>query len=359
MKAALISLGSISSQWTLEAMRTYFEEVADILLKNIEINIGVKSAEVLYEGKPLPSFDCIYAKGSFRYATVLRALTNASGKESYMPIASESFTLGHDKLLSHLAMQLHRVPMPTTYLSSSIQGAKKILAKVNYPIIMKFPQGTQGKGVMYAESMASASSMLDALTALRQPFLIQEYIETGGVDVRAIVVGDKVVAAMKRKAVVGEKRANIHAGGVGEAYQPDFYTKKIAVETARAIGADICAVDMLEGPKGPLVIEANLSPGLQGITKATGINVADKIARFLFEKAQAFKEKGTKKETHKIMEDLGIENMQKKIEEIITHLDFRGERILLPKLATNATQLTDKDEIILKLGKGRITIEKA
>lgn len=359
MKAALISLGSISSQWTLEAMRTYFEEVADILLKNIEINIGVKSAEVLYEGKPLPSFDCIYAKGSFRYATVLRALTNASGKESYMPIASESFTLGHDKLLSHLAMQLHRVPMPTTYLSSSIQGAKKILAKVNYPIIMKFPQGTQGKGVMYAESMASASSMLDALTALRQPFLIQEYIETGGVDVRAIVVGDRVVAAMKRKAVVGEKRANIHAGGVGEAYQPDFYTKKIAVETARAIGADICAVDMLEGPKGPLVIEANLSPGLQGITKATGINVADKIARFLFEKAQAFKEKGTKKETHKIMEDLGIENMQKKIEEIITHLDFRGERILLPKLATNATQLTDKDEIILKLGKGRITIEKA
>ena len=359
MKAALISLGSISSQWTLEAMRTYFEEVADILLKNIEINIGVKSAEVLYEGKPLPSFDCIYAKGSFRYATVLRALTNASGKESYMPIASESFTLGHDKLLSHLAMQLHRVPMPTTYLSSSIQGAKKILAKVNYPIIMKFPQGTQGKGVMYAESMASASSMLDALTALRQPFLIQEYIETGGVDVRAIVVGDKVVAAMKRKAVVGEKRANIHAGGTGEGYLPDFYTKKIAVETARSIGADICAVDMLEGPKGPVVIEANLSPGLQGITKATGINVADKIARFLFEKAQAFKEKGTKKETHKIMEDLGIENMQKKIEEIITHLDFRGERILLPKLATNATQLTDKDEIILKLGKGRITIEKA
>ena len=358
MKAALISLGSISSKWTLEAMRKYFDEVDDIHLRNIEINIGVKNEEVLYEGKPLPQFDCIFAKGSFRYAPVLRALTNALSTCAYMPITSESFTLGHDKMLTHLALQLNHIPTPTTYLSASIEGAKKILAKVNYPIIMKFPQGTQGKGVMYAESMASASSMLDALTALRQPFLIQEYIETGGVDVRAIVVGDKIVAAMRRKAVIGEKRANIHVGGAGEAYLPDFNTKKIAVDTARSIGADICAVDILESPRGPLVIEANLSPGLRGITKATGIDVADKIARFLSEKTKMFKEKDAKKGAHKIMEDLGIESSHKEMGQIITHLDFRGERILLPKLATNAAQITDKDEIILKLDKGRIIIEK-
>ena len=87
---------------------------------------------------------------------------------------------------------------------------------MKYPIVLKFPHGTQGKGVMFAESFAAASSMLDALIALKQPFLIQEYIETGGVDVRAFVVGDKVVASMKRKAVRGEMRANIHAGGTGE-----------------------------------------------------------------------------------------------------------------------------------------------
>ena len=93
---------------------------------------------------------------------------------------------------------------------------KELLTKVNYPIVMKFPEGTQGKGVMFADSISSASSMLDALGALRQPFIIQEYVETGGRDIRALVVGDKVIAAMCRQAQRDEKRANIHAGGSGE-----------------------------------------------------------------------------------------------------------------------------------------------
>ena len=110
--------------------------------------------------------------------------------------------------------------MPDTYVVSSIEAAKKILKQVKYPIILKFPHGTQGKGVMIADSFAAASSMLDTIESLKQPFLVQEYVETEGSDIRAFVVGDKVVAAYKRKAAIGEKRSNIHAGGKGEPIVP-------------------------------------------------------------------------------------------------------------------------------------------
>jgi len=214
MRAALISLGSKSSEWTAEAMRKHFDEVDELDLKDMEINISGKKSEVLYQGKPIINYDCIFAKGSFRYAPLLRSLTSLLKNKCYMPLSASSFTIGHDKLLTQLRLQKHNIPMPKTYLAATTYAAKQILEKVNYPIIMKFPQGTQGKGVLVADSYASASSMLDALTALNQPFLIQEFVDTGGTDVRAIVVGDKVVAAMKRKADIKEARANIHAGGM-------------------------------------------------------------------------------------------------------------------------------------------------
>lgn len=359
MKAALISLGSKSSKWTVDAMRKYFDVVDDINLKDIEVNLGVGKLDVLYNGKPLPKYDCIYAKGSFRYAQLLRSITRALSQQTYMPIKAATFTMGHDKLLTHLAFQLYKIPMPITYLASSPEGAKKILEKVNYPIMMKFPQGTQGKGVMFADSFASASSMLDALSALRQPFLIQEYVETGGVDIRALVVGDKVIASMKRKAVPGEERANIHTGGTGEACTLDAHTRKIAVDAAQAIGAEICAIDMLEGPKGPLVIEANLSPGLQGVTAVTNIDVADKIARFLYKRTKESTESGKKLTASKLLEEVSRKSDEKIIEEIITNLDFRGDRILLPKVITDMTKFDDKKEVTIKVKKGKVVIEKS
>jgi len=357
MRAALISLGSQSSKWTIEAMEKYFGKVEDIDLRNIEVNLSSGESVVLYNGKPLEKYDCIYAKGSFRYAQTLRAVTGALYPSTYMPIKAGAFTVGHDKLLTHLFLQQYKIPMPTTYLSSSPTAAKKILEKVNYPIIFKFPSGTGGKGVMYAESFAAASSLMDALETLRQPFLIQEYIETGGEDIRIIVVGDKIVAAMKRKAIVGEKRANIHAGGEGEAFLPDSHMKKIVLEAARVIGVDICAVDTLESAKGPLVVEVNLSPGLQGITKATGVNVSDKIAKYLYEKTKTFTEKGTKKGAGEIMKEIAVEKGAKE-QQIVTNLDFRGERILLPKIITGMGKFNDKDEFIVKVKKGKIEIEK-
>ena len=355
LKAAVISLGSKSSKWVVKALKKYIRTVDDLNIKDIEVTLSPKGMEVLYKGKPLEKYDCIYAKGSFRYAPLLRAITLILSKDTYLPIAPPAFTIAHDKMLTQLALQQKGIPTPLTYLSSTPEAAKKVLENAHYPIIMKFPQGTQGKGVMFADSFAAANSMMDALTALKQPFLIQEYVETGGVDIRAIVVGDQVTASMKRKAESGEKRANIHAGGTGEACRLDTHAKKIAVDAAKAIGAEICAVDILETVKGPLVIELNVSPGLQGITQATKTDVSSKIAKFLYKKAKEFKESKKMTATKDILRELNSVGTYK---EILTSLDFRGERILLPKIVTDETKFTDKDELVVKVKSGKLVIEK-
>lgn len=353
-RAALISLGSKSSQWTLEAMRKYFDEVDDISLKHIEINFSGENAQILYKGEPLPEYDCIFAKGSFRYAPLLQGLTALYEKKCYMPIKSSAFSVAHDKLLTQLALQQERIPMPRTYQAATVEAAKSIMKGMNFPIIMKFPRGTGGKGVVFAESYASASSVLDALTALRQPFIIQEYIETDGTDIRAIVVGDKVVAAMQRRADHSEKRANIHSGGTTAPLELDDYTKKIAVKVARAIKAEVCGVDILMGAKGPLVIEANISPGLQGITAATKIDVADHIARYLYKRAVSIKEVEHEEQAAKVMQDTGL----KTSDTLITTLDFRGMRVLLPELIVKKAKLEEDSDYEITARPGFLSIKK-
>jgi ribosomal protein S6--L-glutamate ligase len=349
MIAAVISQGSISSRWVAEELKKVFDAVDMLDIKEFEVSLGGKEPEVFYEGKPLSrEYDCIYAKGSFRYVSLLRSLTTILGRTSYMPIRPGAFTAGHDKLLTHLKLQTANVPQPKTYVVSTADAGKKLLKKVDYPLVMKLPAGTHGKGVMLADSQESANSMVDALALLKQPFLMQEYIETGGTDTRAFIVGDDVVASMKRTAAEGEKRANIHAGGKATAVQLDDYAKKIAIDTARAVGADICAVDMLIGPRGkPLVIEINLSPGLQGITRVSGINVAQKIAKFLLVKAKEFR-----------IKEAGLAIKEATESEFVVHLDFRTNRILLPEQATKISKLSEQDEVSLKLDKGKIIMER-
>jgi len=358
VKAAVISMGSISSKWIVKAMKKYFEKVDAINIKNLEVYIHSKEYQIFYGGEPMDEYDCIYCRGSFRYSDLLRSITHALGDKVYMPIRPSSFTIGHDKLLTHLKLGDAKIPMPTTYLSSSADAAKKLLKKVNYPIIMKFPHGTHGKGVMFADSYESASSMLDALAVLNQPFLIQEYVETGGVDTRAIVLGNKVVAAMRRKAVQGEKRANIHAGGRGEAVILDANTKKVVVQTAQALGVDIGAVDLLEGSRGPMVLEVNLSPGLQGITKATKKDVADDIAKYLYKQTKEFKKADKITETESVMKELGVSQAESAGKHIISTLDMRGNRILLPEVITNITKFNENDEYTIDADKNRLEIKK-
>lgn len=352
MKAAIISQGSLSSKWTFEAMKKYFDEVDDIDVKNLEISISGNNAQILYMGKPLKKYDCIYAKGSFRYSQILRSLTSILHKDCYMPIISDAFTIAHDKLLTQLALEMSKIPMPKTYISSTIDSARQLLSSLNYPIIMKFPQGTQGKGVMFADSFSSASSILDALSALKQSFIIQEFIDTNSTDTRVFVIGDRVVASMIRKGAKDEVRSNTHIGGVGEHVEVDENTKQIAIKAAKALGAEICGVDVLQAYRGPLVIEVNISPGLQGITKATKIDIADKIAKYLYVQTKEKVEQKKKLNKKEVMADINQDS------NIITNLDFRGTRILLPELASVISKLKSDDQVEISIKKDFVSLKK-
>ena len=357
MKAAIISLGSKSSLMLAESMRKYFDTIDIIQLRNIEVNLG-KEGGIFHEGKRLAQYDCVYLKGSFRYAQLLRSIASLlEGKVPYMPLPANAFTTVHNKLLTHLTLEQHNIPMPKTYISATTDSAKESLEKVNYPIVMKFPEGTQGKGVMFAESLSSASSMLDALGALNQPFIIQEFIETGGTDIRALVVGDKVIAAMKRTAKNEDKRANLHAGGSGESIQLSRETSKLAVDTAKALGIEICGVDILEGNFGPLVIEANISPGLQ-INETSTLDIPDEIAKFLHRKTEEAISRITKSAAADVMREISIDSKSSIPQQIITSLHFRGERILLPELITKMTNFNDQKEYTFKAQKGKLEIEE-
>lgn len=360
MKAAIISQGSKSSKWTAKAMEKYFDEVDELDIRMIEVDISDKPI-ILYNGKPIDDYDCIYAKGSFKYAIALRAITEvikSYDKVLYMPISADAYTIGHDKILTHLKLIHNKIPTPLTYVAASPEAGKEVLKSMNYPIIMKLPSGTQGKGVIFADTFASASSMLDTLTVLRQPFLIQEYIETGSTDLRVIVCGDKVLTAMKRAGKIDEKRANIHAGGVGEKVLISENVKKIAIRSARALGAEVCAVDMLDNKlKGPVVIELNISPGLQGITEATGIDVADKIASFLAAKTKEMIDSVKKKDSKEVMTELNID--ESKNHSIITNLKARGSKLILPEIAYKISKIDEDTEVEVSLKKGEIKIRKA
>src|SRR4030042_1654653 len=358
LKAAIISLGSESSELTGESMKKYFSQVDELDIRKIEVNISGRSAEIIFDGKPIEDYDCVYVKGSFRYAQLLQTLTSLLEKKCYMPISADAFTIAHDKLLTHLELQKHNIPMPKTYVSSTIQAAKNILKGINYPIMMKFPHGTGGKGVMYADSYASASSLLDALATLRQPFIIQEYVETGGTDIRAIVIGNRVAASMKRKASSMEARANFHAGGTGEPIELDTMTKKLAVDVAKAIRSEICAVDILQSARGPLVIEANISPGLQLISATTKIDVADIIANYLYERTIELRGKKKELEAAKIIKGIDEKKSWGEKRKIITTLDFRGNMILLPELITRSTGFEPDDNFEIDMEPDKVSIKK-
>lgn len=336
-------------------MKEYFDEVDMLNIKDLEISFSGDKSEVLYQGEKLKRYDCILAKGSFRYAQLLESITAILEHGCYMPIKSSSFTVGHDKLLTQLALHQADVPMPKTYIVSNVDGAKSLLEKINFPIILKFPNGTGGKGVLFADSMQVANGILDALSALRQPFLIQEYIETGGRDVRAIVIGDRVVAAYQRVASAKEVRANIHSGGTGEPIELDAATKKLCIKAAKACGADIAGVDLLPSHRGPLFLEVNLSPGLQGVTATTNINVADLIAQFLYEQTRERKEQISAHNTKEIMKELEEQPEQ---QEIITALEFRANKILLPQIVTKLTKFNESADYKFTTGKEFLQISK-
>ncbi len=290
MRIGIVSLGGKSSKAVAQSCKKFFGKVDLLDIRKFEVHISNDGVKVTYEKKDLEKYDCLYVRGSYKYALLQRSITRALCQEVYMPISPEAFTIGHDKFLTLLELQKHGVPIPKTYYAATTSLAKKILEnEVDYPVIMKLPEGTHGKGVMIADSLKSARTVLDILDDFNKPFIIQEFVETKDTsDIRVIVVGDEIVAAYKRQAAAGEVRTNIHAGGTRAPYTLTDEEIKLALDSAASIGAGICGIDILNAEK-PSVIEINLSPGLSSVKEVTGIDVMDNIANYLYKKTVDFK----------------------------------------------------------------------
>jgi len=346
MKLAVVSLGGGSSLKILKEASKLFKDVISIDIRKLEVGLKTKSIDINFERRKLDDFDCVYIRGSHKYSNIQSAIAESFLHRCYLPTLPFAFNLAHDKFLTSLYLRRNSVPIPTTYLVESRQMAKSLLEKVHYPIVIKIPSGTHGKGVMFADSLESAKSIIDALKVFNQPFVIQEFIETveGEIsDVRAIVCGDRIIACMKRRAAKGELRANIHMGGVGEAFTLSEDQEQIAIRAAKCVGAEICGVDMLLG-KEPYVVEINLSPGLEGISMATKKNVAKLVAEYLYKRTEGYKKKG-----------FGV---QKKIGEIVTNVKVMAGVLKVPSPISKLGGLIDGDEVHVKVSKGIIKIVK-
>jgi ribosomal protein S6--L-glutamate ligase len=196
---------------------------------------------------------------------------------------SQAITRSRDKLRAQQLLAVAGVALPATTFAHDARHASGLIDRVGgTPVIIKLLEGTQGRGVVLAETRKAAESVIGAFRQLDANILVQEFIrEAGGDDLRVIVIGGKVVAAMERHAAPGEFRANLHRGGTAERARLTAEERRTAVRAAKALGLNVAGVDMLRSNRGPLVLEVNSSPGLEGVEKATGVDVATKIIEFI------------------------------------------------------------------------------
>ncbi len=208
---------------------------------------------------------------------------------------SQAITRSRDKLRSMQILARAEIGMPITGFARNARDVGDLIRMVGgTPLVIKLLEGTQGIGVVLAETKKAAESVIEAFYGLEVNILVQEFIkEAGGSDIRAFVVDGKVVGAMKRTAKDGEFRSNLHRGGTASLIKLSREEKATAINAAKALGLTVCGVDMLQSSRGPLVMEVNSSPGLQGIEAATGKDIAGKIIEYL-ERRQLTKGNKTK-----------------------------------------------------------------
>ncbi len=195
---------------------------------------------------------------------------------------STSITRSRDKLRCLQILSRSGIGLPVTSYAHSTKMSEKLIKMVGgAPCVIKLIEGTQGKGVILAETHKAAESVIDGFRQMKAHFLVQEFIkESNGCDIRAFVVGDKVVASMMRKARDGEFRSNLHRGGTAIPVEISEEEAELAVNAAKALGLNVAGVDLLRSWRGPLVLEVNSSPGLQGIETSTGLDIATMIIEY-------------------------------------------------------------------------------
>lgn len=248
------------------------------------MNIASDDPEIHYKGKALTGIDAIIprigASISFYGTAVVRQFEMMG---VYSLNESVAITRSRDKLRSLQLLSRRGIGLPVTGFAHTTKFSKDLIEMVGGPpLVVKLLEGTQGVGVVLAETRKAAESLIEAFRGLDADILVQEFVkEAKGTDLRCLVVGGKVIAAMERKAQVGEFRSNLHRGGTAHSVRITPTERATAVKAAKVMGLNVAGVDLMRSQRGPLVLEVNSSPGLQGIENATGKDVAGMIIEFI------------------------------------------------------------------------------
>ena len=269
-----------STKRIVEAGEARGHRISVINYMECYMNIATHRPMIMFQGQPLSDIDAIIPRvgaDSTFYGTAVVRQFEMMGV--YTANGSQAIARSRDKLRSLQIMARKGIPMPITGFAHSTREVQGLIRTVGgAPLIIKLVEGTQGIGVVLAETEKAAESVIEAFRGLEANILVQEYIkEAGGTDLRCFVVGGKIIASMMRTAAVGEFRANIHRGGTGSKVKLSPEERATARSAAKALGLGVAGVDMLRSNHGALVIEVNSSPGLEGIEKATEKDVASKI----------------------------------------------------------------------------------
>jgi len=278
-----------SHQRIVSAARERGHEIDVINTLHVHMNITSSRPTLRYGGRTLPIYDAVIPRIGGLVTHYGLAVLRQFEMQGVFPL-NESVAIGRarDKLRALQLLAREGIGLPVTAFAHGPKKAEDVLREVGgAPVVIKLVEGTQGIGVILAETDASALSIIEAFSAANIDIMVQEYIkEAHGSDIRALVVGGEVVAAMQRTGRAGDFRANLHRGGNAVAAELTEEERTTAIRAAEIMGLNVCGVDMLRSDRGPVVMEVNSSPGLRGIERATGVDVARLIIEFLEKNAR-------------------------------------------------------------------------
>lgn len=289
MRIGVLSRNSrlYSTRRLVEAAEARGHEARVIDVLKCFMNITANNRTVFYKGKreaEALEFDAVIPRigaSVTQYGTAVLRQFEVGG--TYSINESIAITRSRDKLRAHQLLARKGIGQPVTSYAHSANATSDLIQSVGgAPLLVKVLKSTQGNGVVLAETKKAAESLINAFRGLEADFLVQEFIkEASGSDIRCFVVGGRVVAAMERKAAAGEYRSNLHRGGTAEIIKLRPDERKLATKAAQVMGLDVAGVDIIRSNHGPLVLEVNSSPGLEGIERATGKDIAGAIIDYI------------------------------------------------------------------------------
>jgi len=253
------------------------------------MNIASRRPEIYYNGGRLPVYDAVIPRIGASITFYGLAVLRQFEMMGVYPV-NESVAIGRsrDKLRSMQLLARDGISLPVTTFAHDPKHTEEVIKLAGgTPVVIKLLEGTQGIGVMLTDTDRSARSVIETFRGANINILVQEFIkEAGGTDIRAFVIGGKVVAAMKRTGAAGDFRSNLHRGGSAEAIRISPEERSTAIRAAKSMGLNVCGVDMLRSNHGPVVMEINSSPGLEGVEKATGKDIAGMIIQYIEKNAK-------------------------------------------------------------------------